>query len=93
MYEIYAKIIEFFAMIIMAVGFYYGYRLMKFIPKELNSLKLIVFALFFMILRRIATLISYENEGAVIVVSIISLTIATLAFFGFRRMYDNVRGR
>ncbi len=92
-YETAAQLIELLAMVIMAAAFYYGYSLIKFIPKELKSLQLVVLALFFMILRRVASLFSFEIGGLVVIVSAISLVIAILALLGFRRMYQNVRGR
>ncbi len=92
-YETAAQLIELLAMVIMAAAFYYGYSLIKFIPKELKSLQLVVLALFFMILRRVASLFSFEIGGMVVFVSVISLIIAILALLGFRRMYQNVRGR
>ncbi len=92
-YETAAQFIELLAMAIMAAAFYYGYSLIKFIPKELKSLQLVVLALFFMILRRVASLFSFEIGGMVIIVSAISLVIAILALLGLRRMYQNVRGR
>jgi len=92
-YETAAQFIELSAMVIMVAAFYYGYSLIKFIPKELKSLQLVVLALFFMILRRVASLFSFEIGGMVVIVSAISLVIAILALFGFRRMYQNVRGR
>ena len=92
-YETAAQFIELLAMVIMAAAFYYGYSLIKFIPKELKSLQLVVLALFFMILRRVASLFSFEIGGLVVIVSAISLVIAILALLGFRRMYQNVRGR
>ena len=92
-YETAAQFIELLAMVIMAAAFYYGYSLMKFIPKELKSLQLVVLALFFMILRRVASLFSFEIGGMVVIVSAISLVIAILALLGLRRMYQNVRGR
>jgi len=92
-YQTLAEFMELLAVIIMAVAFYYGYSLMKFIPKELKSLNLIVFALFFMILRRIAYLFSFDFEGVCIIVSAISLFIALLVMLGFRRIYNNVGGR
>ncbi len=92
-YETAAQFIELLAMVIMAVAFYYGYSLIKFIPKELKSLQLVVLALFFMILRRVASLFSFEIGGIVVLVSAISLVIAILALLGLRRMYQNVRGR
>jgi hypothetical protein len=92
-YETVAQLIELLALIIMAAAFYYGYSLIKFIPKELKSLQLVVLALFFMILRRVASLFSFEIGGMVVIVSAISLAIAILALLGFRRVYQNVRGR
>jgi hypothetical protein len=92
-YETIAMAIELLAVVIMTVAFYYGYSLTKSIPKELNSLNLIVFALFFMILRRIASLCSFKMDEIVVLVSIFSLIIAALVLLGFRRMYSNVRGR
>ncbi|HIE31389.1 MAG TPA: hypothetical protein EYP67_03290 [Methanosarcinales archaeon] len=92
-YETIAMTIESLAVVIMTVAFYYGYSLIKSIPKELNSLNLIVFALFFMILRRIASLCSFKMDELVVLASIFSLIIATLVLLGFRRMYSNVRGR
>ncbi len=92
-YETAAQFIELFAMVIMVAAFYYGYSLIKFIPKELKSLQLVVLALFFMILRRVASLFSFEIGWVVVLVSAISLAIAILALLGFRRMYQNVRGR
>ena len=92
-YETAAQFIELLAMVIMAAAFYYGYSLIKFIPKELKSLQLVVLALFFMILRRVASLFSFEIGGMVVLVSAISLIIAILALLGLRRMYQNVRGR
>ncbi|MEA1870218.1 MAG: hypothetical protein U9N09_08790 [Euryarchaeota archaeon] len=92
-YETAAQSVELLAMVIMAAAFYYGYSLVKFIPKELKSLQLVVLALFFMILRRVASLFSFEIEGVVVLVSAISLVIAILALLGFKRMYRNVRGR
>ena len=92
-YETAAQLIELLAMVTMAAAFYYGYSLIKFIPKELKSLQLVVLALFFMILRRVASLFSFEIGGLVVIVSAISLVIAILALLGFRRMYQNVRGR
>ena len=92
-YETAAQLIELLAMVIMAAAFYYGYSLIKFIPKELKSLQLVVLALFFMILRRVASLFSFEIGGMVVIVSAISLVIAILALLGFRRVYQNVRGR
>lgn len=80
-------------MVIMVAAFCYGYSLIKFIPKELKSLQLVVLALFFMILRRVASLFSFEIGGVVVIVSAISLVIAILALLGLRRMYLNVRGR
>ncbi|MEA1945072.1 MAG: hypothetical protein U9N07_07065 [Euryarchaeota archaeon] len=91
-YETLAKFIELLAMLIMMIAFYYGYSLIKVIPKELKSLNLIVFALFFMILRRISSICSFEIEAMVVIASIISLIIALLALLGFRRVYHNVRG-
>ena len=91
-YETAAQFIELLAMVIMAAAFYYGYSLIKFIPKELKSLQLVVLALFFMILRRVASLFSFEIGGMVVIVSAISLVIAILALLGLRRMYQNVRG-
>ena len=92
-YETAAQSVELLAMVIMAAAFYYGYSLIKFIPKELKSLQLVVLALFFMILRRVASLFSFEIGGVAVIVSAISLVIAILALLGFRRMYRNVRGR
>jgi len=92
-YETAAQFIELFALLIMVAAFYYGYSLIKFIPKELKSLQLVVLALFFMILRRAASLFSFEIGGMVVLVSAISLVIAILALLGFRRVYQNVRGR
>jgi len=92
-YETLAMTIELLAVIIMVVAFYYGYSLTKRIPKELKSLNLLVFALFFMILRRIASLCSFEMGELVVVVSVFSLIIAALVLLGFRRIYSNVRGR
>ena len=92
-YETVAQFIELLAMAIMVAAFYYGYSLIKFIPKELKSLQLVVLALFFMILRRVASLFSFEVGGMVVLVSAISLVIAILALLGLRRMYQNVRGR
>ena len=92
-YETAAQSVELLAMVIMAAAFYYGYSLIKFIPKELKSLQLVVLALFFMILRRVASLFSFEIGGMAVIVSAISLVIAILALLGFRRMYQNVRGR
>ncbi len=92
-YETVAMSIELLAVAIMVVAFYYGYSLTKFIPKELKSLNLIVFALFFMILRRIAYFFSFDFEWICIVVSAISLAIALLVMLGFRRIYNNVGGR
>ena len=92
-YETTAQFIELLAMVIMAAAFYYGYSLIKFIPKELKSLQLVVLALFFMILRRVASLFSFEIGGVAVIVSAISLVIAILALLGFRRVYQNVRGR
>ena len=86
-------IIELLAVVLMVAAFYYGYSLTKRIPKELKSLNLIVFAIFFMILRRIASLCSFEMDEIVVVVSIFSLIIAALVLLGFRRMYSNVGGR
>ena len=91
-YETIAQFIELLALFIMGVAFYYGYSLIKFIPKELKSLQLVVLALFFMILRRAASLFSFEIGGMVVLVSVISLIIAILALLGFRRVYQNVRG-
>ncbi len=62
-YETAAQFIELLAMVIMAAAFYYGHSLMKFIPKELKSLQLVVLALFFMILRRVASLFLFEIGG------------------------------
>lgn len=90
-YETAAQFIELLAMVIMVAAFYYGYSLIKFIPKELKSLQLVVLALFFMILRRVASLFSFEIGGMVVIVSAISLVIAILALLGLRRMYQNVR--
>ena len=92
-YETAAQSIELISIVIMAVAFYYGYSLIKFIPNELKSLQLVVLALFFMILRRVASLFSFEIEMMSVIVSAISLTIAILALLGLRRMYQNVRGR
>jgi len=92
-YETAAQFIELLAMVIMVAAFCYGYSLIKFIPKELKSLQLVVLALFFMILRRVASLFSFEIGGMVVIVSAISLVIAILALLGLRRMYQNVRGR
>ncbi len=92
-YETAAQFIELLAVVIMVAAFYYGYSLIKFIPKELKSLQLVVLALFFMILRRVASLFSFEIGEMVALVSAISLVIAILALLGFRRMYQNVRGR
>ena len=92
-YEDIAEIIEVVAMVVMVIAFYYGYTLMKFIPKELKSLNLIVFALFFMIVRRVFSICSFEFGEFSIVVSVVSLIIAFMALLGFKRMYDNVRGR
>ncbi len=92
-YETVAMSIELLAVAIMVVAFYYGYSLTKFIPKELKSLNLLVFALFFMILRRIAYFFSFDVEGICIAVSAISLAIALLVMLGFRRIHNNVRGR
>lgn len=92
-YETAAQSVELLAMVIMAAAFYYGYSLIKFIPKELKSLQLVVLALFFMILRRVASLFSFEIGGMAVIVSAISLVIAILALLGFRRVYQNVRGR
>ncbi len=92
-YETAAQFIELLALLIMVAAFYYGYSLIKFIPKELKSLQLVVLALFFMILRRAASLFSFEIGGVVVLVSAISLAIAILALLGFRRMHQNVRGR
>ena len=92
-YETAAQFIELFALLIMVAAFYYGYSLIKFIPKELKSLQLVVLALFFMILRRVASLFSFEIGGVAVIVSAISLVIAILALLGFRRVYQNVRGR
>jgi len=92
-YETAAQSVELLAMVIMAAAFYYGYSLIKFIPKELKSLQLVVLALFFMILRRVASLFSFEIGGVAVIVSAISLVIAILALLGFRRVYQNVRGR
>lgn len=92
-YETPAQFIELLAMVIMAAAFYYGYSMIKFIPNELKSLQLVVLALFFMILRRAASLFSFEIGGMVVIVSAISLVIAILALLGLRRMYQNVRGR
>lgn len=92
-YETAAQFIELLAMVIMVAAFYYGYSLIKFIPKELKSLQLVVLALFFMILRRVASLFSFEIGGVAVIVSAISLVIAILALLGFRRVYQNVRGR
>jgi len=91
-YKTLAMGIELLAVAIMVVAFYYGYYLTKHIPKELKSLNLLVFALFFMILRRIASLCSFEMGGLMTVVSVFSLVIATLVLLGFRRIYSNVRG-
>jgi hypothetical protein len=91
-YETLAMIIESLAVVLMVAAFYYGYSLTKFIPKELKSLNLIVFALFFMILRRVASLCSFEMGEIVVIVSIFSLTIAVLVLLGFRRIYINVKG-
>ncbi len=91
-YKTIAMVIELLAVVIMVVAFYYGYSLTKHIPKELKSLNLLVFALFFMILRRIASLCSFEMGGLMIIVSVFSLIIATLVLLGFRRIYSNVRG-
>ena len=91
-YETSAQSVELLAMVIMVAAFYYGYSLIKFIPKELKSLQLVVLALFFMILRRVASLFSFEIGGVVVIVSAISLVIAILALLGLRRMYQNVRG-
>jgi len=92
-YETAAQFIELLAMIIMVAAFCYGYSLIKFIPKELKSLQLVVLALFFMILRRVASLFSFEIGWVVVLVSAISLAIVILALLGFRRMYQNVRGQ
>jgi len=92
-YETAAQSAELLAMAIMAAAFYYGYSLIKFIPNELKSLQLVVLALFFMILRRVASLFSFEIGGVAVIVSAISLVIAILALLGFRRVYQNVRGR
>ncbi len=92
-YETAAQSIELISIVIMAVAFYYGYSLIKFIPNELKSLQLVVLALFLMILRRVASLFSFEIEMMSVIVSAISLTIAILALLGLRRMYQNVRGR
>jgi len=92
-YETAAQFIELLAMVIMVAAFCYGYSLIKFIPNELKSLQLVVLALFFMILRRVASLFSFEIGGVVVIVSAISLVIAILALLGLRRMYQNVRGR
>jgi len=92
-YETAAQFIELLALLIMVAAFYYGYSLIKFIPKELKSLQLVVLALFFMILRRVASLFSFEIGWVIVLVSAISLAIAILALLGFRRMYQNVRGR
>ena len=92
-YETAAQSVELLAMVIMAAAFHYGYSLIKFIPKELKSLQLVVLALFFMILRRVASLFSFEIGGVAVIVSAISLVIAILALLGFRRVYQNVRGR
>ncbi|HDN64767.1 MAG TPA: hypothetical protein ENF23_00470 [Methanosarcinales archaeon] len=92
-YETAAQFIELLALLIMVAAFYYGYSLIKFIPKELKSLQLVVLALFFMIFRRVASLFSFEVGWVVALVSAISLVIAILALLGFRRMCQNVRGR
>ena len=92
-YKTLAMVIELLAVVIMVIAFYYGCSLTKHIPKKLKSLNLLVFALFFMILRRIASLCSFERGGLVIVVSVFSLIIATLVLLGFRRIYSNVRGK
>ena len=76
-YKTIAMVIELLAVVIMVVAFYYGYSLTKHIPKELKSLNLLVFALFFMILRRIASLCSFEMGEIVIVVSVFSLIIVS----------------
>ncbi|KAF5414135.1 MAG: hypothetical protein C5S48_10000 [Candidatus Methanogaster sp.] len=91
-YETIARFIELLAMVFMVTAFYYGYSLIKFIPKELKSLQLVVLALFFMILRRAASLFSFEIGEVMVLVSAISLAIAILALLGFRRMYQNVKG-
>ena len=91
-YETLAMIIELLALVLMVVAFYYGYSLTKFIPRELKSLNLLVFALFFMILRRIASLCSFERGEIVVIVSVFSLIIAALVLLGFRRVYNNVKG-
>ncbi|RZN36717.1 MAG: hypothetical protein EF813_06605 [Methanosarcinales archaeon] len=92
-YKTLAMVIELLAVVIMVIAFYYGCSLTKHIPKELKSLNLLVFAIFFMILRRIASLCSFEMGGLMIVVSVCSLIIATLVLLGFRRIYSNVRGK
>ncbi len=89
-YETAAQFIELLAMVIMAAAFYYGYSL-KVHTKGTGSLQLVVLALFFMILRRVASLFSFEIVGGWSS-SRQSRVIAILALLGFRRMYQNVRG-
>ncbi len=48
-YKTLAMAIELLAVVIMVVAFYYGYSLTKHVPKELKSLNLLVFALFFIV--------------------------------------------
>ncbi len=77
----------------MLIAMYYGIALKASIPKELTSLNLVVYALFFMAIRRIVHIFTHSDTFWFmhIVDGTISVIIATLMFLAFKRMYSKLR--
>lgn len=90
-YNVVAQIIELIAIFVMLAAMYYGYVVKSAIPKELTSLNLIVYALFFMVLRRVFRLLEFTDGAFEVMVSFLSLIIAALILMAFYRIYQGLK--
>ena len=77
----------------MSIAMYYGIALKTRIPEELASLNLIVYALLFMVVRRISHIFAqFETfEPMHLFEDTMSLMIAILMLLAFKRMFSKLR--
>lgn len=77
---------------VMVIALYYGIALKRKIPSELAALNLIVYALFFMLIRRISHVIVFVADISYMHIAnaMASIIIATLMLIAFNRMYTNL---
>lgn len=81
------------SIIIMSIAMYYGIALKTRIPEELASLNLIVYALLFMVVRRISHFFAQFGtfELMHLFEDAMSLMIAILMLLAFKRMLSKLR--